>query len=71
MLLYAGADAVVLSCHLLHCVYVAYMVKVLDILFVQGLRSDIMSIEAQAFSSTPGNKAHLKNESRLELVGRF
>ena len=71
VLLYAGADAVFLSCHLLHRVRMAYTVKVLDTLFVQGLRGDIMSIEAQAFSSTLGNKEHLKNENRLELVGRL
>lgn len=71
VLLYAGADAILLSCHLLLCVRVAHTVKVLDTLFVQGLRGDIMSIEAQAFSSTPGDMEHLRNEKRLELVGRL
>lgn len=46
------------------------MVKVLDTLFVQGLKGDIMSIEAQVLSSAPGNKEHLKNENRLELMSR-
>ena len=55
---------VFLSCHLLHRVRVVYIVKALDTLFAQGLRGDIMSIEAQAFSSTPGNNEHLKNENR-------
>lgn len=52
--------AAFLSCRSPHRVRVAYMVKVLDTLFVQGLKGDIMSIEAQVLSSTPGNKEHLK-----------
>lgn len=62
--------AAFLSCRSLHRVRVACMVKVLDTLFVQGLKGDIMSIEAQVLSSTPGNKEHLKNENRLELMNR-
>lgn len=63
--------AAFLSCRSPHRVRVACMVKVLDTLFVQGLKSDIMSIEAQVLGSTPGNKEHLKNENRLELMSRI
>lgn len=62
--------AAFLSCRSPHCVCVVCMVKVLDTLFVQGLKGDIMSIEAQVLGSTPSNKENLKNENRLELMSR-
>lgn len=48
--------AALLSCRSPHRVRVVCMVKVLDTLFVQGLKGDITSIEARVLSSTPGNK---------------
>lgn len=60
--------AAFLSCRSPHRVCVVCMVEAFDTLFVQGLKGDIMSIEAQVLSSTPGNKEHLKDENRLELM---
>lgn len=60
--------AAFLSCRSPHRVRVVCMVEAFDTLFVQGLKGDIMSIEAQVLSSTPGNKEHLKDENRLELM---
>lgn len=60
----AGAGPKYLSCQLQLETWLACVVKVLDILFTQGLRGDIMSFEAESLSSPPGSREHLKTEKR-------